>query len=128
MPHPCRAYAASFYDVTNNRVRVSTTLGHIAGTLGGYIASHEYGHAIHRTLGTLPTNQDASCQIHGFDSLELVDCAWREGFANFMSVALLGARMGNPALWEINNYYVPGQDGARTEGPIASFCSASVEM
>jgi len=83
-----------------------------------YVRGHEFGHALHeKALGGLPST-DPSCYEHSMSSVELMKCAYFEGFAAYSGTVVGGYHTVN---LENNYFYSSGMDGSRVQGPIAAF-------
>ncbi|MBI2407596.1 MAG: hypothetical protein HYV19_04770 [Gemmatimonadetes bacterium] len=98
------------------------------GELGYFTVIHEYGHAFHRgALGA--TYSSAACgSEHYIDDESTLQCAYREGFADFFAVWIAGDQLtGTPTgiitdyRIEGNVYLLTGQNGSITEGAVAAF-------
>lgn len=91
-----------------------------------FIAGHEYGHAYQESFGGMPS-ADSGCDVHDFQTLETLECAFREGWADYFSAATMPPHPKNGLEYYYNfrdgyDLYDSGHtDGSRVEGAVAGF-------
>jgi hypothetical protein len=96
------------------------------GGWASFIAGHEYGHAYQESFGGVPS-ADSGCDYHELNSVESLECAFREGWANYFAAATMPPHPVNG----LEYYYrfrdgydlaTSGHtDGSRIEGAVAGF-------
>jgi hypothetical protein len=115
----------SLYDPGADRIEVGLLA--VWGPFGVFTAAHEYGHAFHeKALGGIP--QWVCPSPHYVSGAHRIDCAYVEGFPDFLAVAARGAEA--EFYHDIrNNRYPPAMqgtpalagDGSVVEGAVAGF-------
>lgn len=91
---------------------------HVWGSLGYYVAGHEYGHAYHYTAAG-GYDGPSNCSSHSYDKVTSLSCALVEGFADFFSVAVGGDYYYDVV--EHNYGWQSGRDNSAVEGVVAAF-------
>lgn len=123
--------ARAWYDRTDDRIVIGTAAGtgNVWGVWGAFLAGHEYGHAYHeRALGGLADENPENCAEHDFTSDEHPICAWQEGLANYLAVAVHpddSVASYHPTMLQ-GQWYAAARssgltDGSRIEGAVATF-------
>ena len=105
----------------------------IWGGFGVFAFPHEYGHAVHDTLGGGQARPVTDCSQHypGWPA-ESFTCAYNEGWAHYHGLVTVPTSVFPPDIitphelaiesnYENNRFYALGLDGSLDEGPVMSF-------
>lgn len=115
----------SYYQGGKDRVTMRESS--IGGSFGDFVVPHEYGHAYHeKALGG--NGGSGQCPSpHYFDGAHNMECAYSEGFANYLASVTLDGYNYYKSRIQSNGFYPGGEgngdrnDGSIIEGAVAAF-------
>ncbi len=126
-----RAFYGSFVSFLTNETYYSSPaiyIGHAADANSFDVCVHEYGHAVSDWFDDLSSSNPCTGDNHYFDTPNTSGCAWQEGFADFLPVAIEndeefnwpGGGYANAEILPDNVYEgMSSQTALSTEGAVA---------
>jgi len=120
---PVPADASSFYSPSQDRIHVMET--QVFEQFGGFVAAHEYGHALQATAFAHGAPGMGTCNNpHFIQAPNTAGCAVSEGWADYFSISVLPTSEPDRtvAQFELNSWVVnfPSQ-GHLIEGAVAAY-------
>ncbi len=82
------AFSPSFYSPSQDRISIMDT--HVDGPFGGFVAAHEYGHALQAVAFSHGAPGMGTCNNpHSVEAPNTTGCAISEGWADYFSISVI---------------------------------------